>query len=99
VLHKIWRVSLNEKHYFAFHIDFFSYPALQEIKEKAQCTEKKPKFNYEQFYSSPWAATEEDEKEHFKVMMKIREWPRDDPDSPVDGIQISLMLLIIGKRL
>jgi len=81
------------------------FPDLTEIAERVKRDEamrsneerrKKPIFKYSQFYSSPWAATLEDERIHYDLMQKMREWPRDEPGKPVDEIQMTLMKLIIG---
>ena len=43
-----------------------------------------------QFYSSPWAASYDDEIRHFNIMRKMKSWPRDSDANPIDGVQVIL---------
>ncbi len=70
------------------------YPFLQDIADKVE--NLKPQLTYSQFYSSPWAATYDDERTHLELTRKMSEWPRDSPKGPIDDVLATLMKLIMA---
>jgi len=75
------------------------YPALRDLAQdldRLNLTTRSPKISYSQFYVSPWAASFDDEIRHLELMIKIKNWPRDAEDKPIDGIQITLMKLVMA---
>jgi hypothetical protein len=75
------------------------YSFLDEINERLASLDleaKKPSLEYSQFFSSPWAASYEDEQKHFDLMCKMSAWPRESPTSQPDNLLLTLLNLIIA---
>ena len=49
-----------------------------------------------QFFSSPWAATLEEETRHRYLTQKMASYPREEASQPVDEIQMMLLNMIIA---
>lgn len=74
------------------------YPQLNEVIEGLggmSVSEFRPELGYDQVFTSPWAASLEDEVQHQRLMARMQTWPRDSPEAKVDDVQMNLIKYII----
>ena len=76
------------------------YPQLNEVIQDlaggaTPVAALKPQLAYDQVFTSPWAASHEDEVRHERLMARMQSWPRDNAEAEVDDVQMNLIKYII----
>lgn len=74
------------------------FPSFNDLK---QCLDsigedKKPVLSYHQVYTSPWAASYEDEQRHYELSQKVKQWTMLDASNKPDNVLTTLGRFVLA---